>query len=203
MLYLEGRMPSRLRTPRPERPVALTLATLLAATAAGSASPPAEAGTACTKYGDVRAEKLRNRQARASIRCYVDRERRQRGIAELGNNRRLQRAAQNHTEAMMRKACFAHQCSGEASVESRLRKVDYIHGSLARWAYGENLACGRGSVSTPKSMVKAWMQSPGHRGTLLNPTYRDIGVGFQSGIPGSRKADGGTFTADFGLRVRG
>jgi len=52
-------------------------------------------------------------------------------------------------------------------------------------------------------MVKAWMRSPGHRGTLLNPTYRDIGVGFESGIPGSRKADGGTFTADSGLRVRG
>jgi uncharacterized protein YkwD len=51
--------------------------------------------------------------------------------------------------------------------------------------------------------VKAWMRSPGHRGTLLNPTYRDIGVGFESGISGSRKADGGTFTADFGLRVRG
>jgi hypothetical protein len=44
---------------------------------------------------------------------------------------------------------------------------------------------------------------PGTRGTLLNPTYRDIGVGFESGIPGSRKADGGTFTADFGLRVHG
>jgi hypothetical protein len=84
-----------------------------------------EGGTPCTKYGEVRAEKLRNRPARASIRCYVDRERRQRGIAELGNNRRLQRAAQNHTDTMMNKACFAHQCSGEASVESRLRKVGY------------------------------------------------------------------------------
>ena len=133
----------------------------------------------------------------------MDRERRQRGIAELGNNRRLQRAAQNHTDTMMNKACFAHQCSGEATVESRLRKVDYIRGSLARWAYGENLAYGRDGASTPKTMVKAWMRSPGQRGTLLNPTYRDIGVGFESGIPGSRKADGGTFTADFGLRLRG
>jgi uncharacterized protein YkwD len=196
-------MSPRLRTPRPEFPVALMLATVLAASAAGVAPPLAEAGTPCTKYGEVRAEKLRNRHARAAIRCYVDRERRQRGIAELGNNRRLQRAAQNHTDAMLNKACFAHQCSGEASVESRLRKVDYIRSSLVRWAYGENLACGRGSASTPKTMVKAWMQSPGHRGTLLNPTYRDIGVGFESGTPGARKADGGTFTADFGLRVHG
>jgi uncharacterized protein YkwD len=192
-----------LRTPRPERPAALLLVTVLAASAAGSAPPFAEAGTACTRYGDVRAEQLRNRQARAAIRCYVDRERRQRGIAGVGNNRRLQRAAQNHTDVMLNKACFAHQCSGEASVESRLRKVGYIRRSLARWAYGENLAYGRGHASTPRRMVKAWMRSPGHRGTLLNPTYREIGVGFESGIPGSRKADGGTFTTDFGLRVRG
>jgi uncharacterized protein YkwD len=192
-----------IRPPRLGRATALTSAVVLAVVAGGSPATPAHAGTPCTKYGEVRAEKLRNRQARASIRCFVDRERRQRGIAELHTDRRLRHAAQNHTEAMMRKGCFAHECPGEGSVEARLRNVGYILGSLARWAYAENIAYGHKRGSTPKTIVKAWMKSPGHRASMLNPLYREIGVGFAHGIPGARKADGGTFTTDFGMRMKG
>ena len=48
------------------RLVALVVTAVLALLAAGSMPEPAAAGTACTKHGEVRAEKLRNRKARAS-----------------------------------------------------------------------------------------------------------------------------------------
>ena len=107
--------------PHITRLIALVVAAALALLAAASVPEPAAAGTACTKYGEVRAEKLRNRQARASIRCFLNRERKQRGIGRLDNDKRLQRAAQKHTEAMVKKACFSHECPGEKSLESRLR----------------------------------------------------------------------------------
>ncbi|MDM7855464.1 CAP domain-containing protein [Cellulomonas alba] len=39
---------------------------------------------------------------------------------------------------------------------------------------GENLAR---AAATPDDVVKAWLQSPGHRSNLLDPTYHEIGVG--------------------------
>src|SRR5688572_16563599 len=93
-------------TPWSVRLVALALAGVLALLAAGAAADRAEAGSPCAKYGEVRAEKLRNRQARASIRCFHNREREQRGLSKLNKDKRLQRASQKHTEIMVKKKCF-------------------------------------------------------------------------------------------------
>lgn len=40
---------------------------------------------------------------------------------------------------------------------------------------GENLSAGR---PTAKATVDAWMDSPGHRENILNPDYRELGVGY-------------------------
>lgn len=40
---------------------------------------------------------------------------------------------------------------------------------------GENIAKG---YSTPEKVVDAWMNSPGHRANILNPSYTMIGVGY-------------------------
>jgi uncharacterized protein YkwD len=189
--------------PRVYRLVAPAIATVVCLLAAGSMPAPASAGTACTKYGEVRADDLRNRQARASIRCFLNRERRQHGLGRLDNDKRLQRAAQKHTEVMVNKNCFSHECPGEASLEARLRSVDYLIGALIRWTFGENIAYGGDHYGTPKAMVKAWMKSPPHRANILNPAFKDVGVGFVPGMPGARKADGGTYTTDFGMRLLG
>lgn len=39
---------------------------------------------------------------------------------------------------------------------------------------GENLSRGRVSA---QAVVSAWMDSPGHRSNILNPDFRDVGVG--------------------------
>jgi uncharacterized protein YkwD len=49
-------------------------------------------------------------------------------------------------------------------------------------------------------MVKAWMHSAGHRENILNPDFRDLGVGVIWGTFSNRKGRGGMYTTDFGLR---
>jgi len=45
-----------------------------------------------------------------------------------------------------------------------------------RWLrVAENIAAGQ---STPEMVVAAWMSSPGHRGSILNPLFTHLGVGF-------------------------
>lgn len=39
---------------------------------------------------------------------------------------------------------------------------------------GENIAAGQDS---PEAVVESWMNSPGHRDNMLNPQYREIGIG--------------------------
>ena len=42
-----------------------------------------------------------------------------------------------------------------------------------------------------------------NRANILRPDFRDFGVGFRHGVPGSRKASGGIYTTDFGLAIHG
>jgi uncharacterized protein YkwD len=182
------------------RLTALTVAATLAVTA-GSAAESASAATPCAKYGDVSAKRLKNREARAAIKCLINKERRNRGIGGLDRDRRLQKAAQKHNEVMMQKNCFSHQCPGEPSLQARLGIVDYIIGGLLRWTYGENIAYGGSYYGTPKAIMKAWMKSSGHKANILNPAFDDLGVGFSQGTPGHPGTNGGLYTTDFGLRI--
>jgi uncharacterized protein YkwD len=190
-------------TPWLARLVALVVACTLALVAAGAAADGAQAGSPCTKYGDQRADELRDRQARAAIRCLLNRKRHQHGMSRLDNDKKLQRASQKHTEMMMKKACFSHQCPGEGSLEARLRSVAYLLSGLLRWTYGENIAYGGDHYGTPKTIMNAWMNSSGHRANILNPAFRDVGVGVEPGIPGNPHSKGGTYTTDFGMRLLG
>ncbi|HEV3002144.1 MAG TPA: CAP domain-containing protein, partial [Solirubrobacteraceae bacterium] len=69
------------------------------------------------------------------------------------------------------------------------------------WSVGENIAWGSGTLSSPAGIVAAWMASPGHKENLLNPTYREIGIGIVPGSPRSPEMAGAaTYTTDFGTR---
>ena len=45
-----------------------------------------------------------------------------------------------------------------------------------QYSYGENLAFGQES---PEEVVKAWMNSEGHRKNILSPNYKRIGIGYK------------------------
>lgn len=92
---------------------------------------------------------------------------------------------------------FSHvEPSGQGLVR-RLQMSRYLHSGLRYWRAGENLGWGREGSSTPLWMVRAWMGSPLHRANVLEPTYRELGIGVVSGVPGG--VDGATYTTDFGV----
>ena len=66
-------------------------------------------------------------------------------------------------------------------------------------AIGENLAWGTGALATPASIMQAWMNSPGHRENILDPEYREIGIGVVAGNPSTATGAGATYANAFGV----
>jgi uncharacterized protein YkwD len=179
----------------------LALAFLLAFCA--SAATPADASkkrAACKEWANSAPTQLTLEQARKSVLCLLNKKRRAANLPRLERNNRLDAAAQRHTELMDGTGCFAHECPGEADLGDRLEGVAYLIRDLLQWAIGENVAWGEGSRGTPKAVMGAWMDSPGHRANILNRSFRDVGIGFSKGTPNSGDANGGIYTTDFGLR---
>ena len=65
---------------------------------------------------------------------------------------------------MVRKRYFSHTSRSGNDMGDRIRSQGYLSGARS-WMIGENLAWGSGERSTPRSIVRAWMNSPGHRRT--------------------------------------
>jgi uncharacterized protein YkwD len=99
---------------------------------------------------------------------------------------------------MVTAGLFSHDSPDGRDFEDRILAAGYR--SLgAGWTVGENIAWGTGSLATPRAITAAWMNSPGHRANVLEPDYREIGIGVALGTPGAG-ADGATYTSDFGAR---
>ena len=101
----------------------------------------------------------------------TNRERKRKGIDKLSFNSKLQKAAQSHADDMDRTGRYlAHDSSDGRVLRDRIDAVDYD------WSYiSENAAVGQAS---PKAVVQAWMNSPGHRANMLDPEIQEIGVGY-------------------------
>ncbi len=178
------------------------LAGAIAATALISvAATPAQAASACDKWGNAPPGNLTKGQVRAATLCLLNRERAKYGLQRFDRSKKLQNAAQRHSKVMQERRCFAHQCPGERDVLGRLRNAGYITGGLLRWLYAENIAWGQRSSGTPRAMMKAWMNSPGHRRNILNGALRDVGIGFVKGSPYGKRSNAGTYTTDFGFKL--
>ena len=68
------------------------------------------------------------------------------------------------------------------------------------WTLGENLAWGSYQLATPKSIVRSWMHSPGHRANILNADFHEIGVGVVEGAPEPGVESAATYATSFGTR---
>lgn len=133
----------------------------------------------------------------ASTLCLLNVERTSRGLAALTRNGKLDQAATVHAQDMVAKQFFGHQSpSGSAPVD-RIRASGYIPTDRA-WTVGENLAWGSGVLATPAAIVRAWMNSPGHRDNILKAGYKEIGLGLVAGVPKAGITGGATFATTFG-----
>jgi uncharacterized protein YkwD len=96
---------------------------------------------------------------------------------------------------------FDHVSPTGATFVQRIRQTDYL-ASAASWSLGENLAWGSGFYATPRETVSSWMHSPGHRHNILDPRYREIGIGVAPGTPtDAGGVPGATYATEFGKRT--
>ncbi|MBW4476674.1 MAG: pre-peptidase C-terminal domain-containing protein [Tolypothrix brevis GSE-NOS-MK-07-07A] len=94
----------------------------------------------------------------------------QAGLQPLTLNSKLNNSAQTHSEDMALRDFFDHKGSNGSSMGDRAKASGYNFSRL-----GENIAAG---YATPEDVVQGWLNSPGHRANILNPSYREIGIGY-------------------------
>lgn len=112
----------------------------------------------------------------------VNIERAKSGLPPLKRSSELDFAARDHTRDMVEDNYFAHDSydlnngllTKVCTAFERIR-LYYPGYSLA----GENIAAG---YSTPEAVFQGWMGSDGHRKNILKPDYKEIGVGYYSGV---------------------
>jgi uncharacterized protein YkwD len=66
---------------------------------------------------------------------------------------------------------------------------------------GENIAWGTDYLSTPREIVRAWMNSTPHRKNILYTDFREIGIGVVLGVPDPALGDGATYSTEFGVKA--
>jgi hypothetical protein len=100
----------------------------------------------------------------------VNQERARAGLSPLTMDAQLNSAAQNYAEAMGSTGVYAHNGADGSTPLSRMNAA----GFPGTGAWGENIAA---AYNTAAEVMQAWMNSPGHRSNLLNPTFTHIGIG--------------------------
>jgi uncharacterized protein YkwD len=138
------------------------------------------------------------RLARAAV-CLINNRRVVRGLPRLRLNHRLGKAAMWHTHDMVRRSYFGHVSRRGRDVVDRLHRTRYLGGRFA-WAVGENIAWGSGWQGTPREIVRAWMNSSGHRRNMLDGRFREIGIGVIANGPVETEIPAATYTTTFGVR---
>jgi uncharacterized protein YkwD len=128
--------------------------------------------------------------------CLVNQQRAGQGLPALRVNPRLSTASSSYSQRMVAQAFFAHDAPDGTTLVQRLTSVGYLNGG-SDWVVGENIGWGQGPLSTPRAMVQAWMNSPGHRRNILADDFAEIGLGLALGTPESANW-GATYTTDFG-----
>lgn len=109
----------------------------------------------------------------------VNQARQQNGLRALTLNTKLLQAAQIHANDMASMNTMAHDLPGAAlpGLIDRARYVGYQYSSM-----GENIAY---NFPDATSVMAAWMNSPGHRANILDPSFKEIGVGIAFDSQGS------------------
>jgi uncharacterized protein YkwD len=185
------------------RSITITI-TPVATRAPGSATRPAaaraEGGATCSGAG-LTPSREDVATVRAATLCLINRERAGAGEGALQLNPDLQTAAQEHAESMADGGYFEHDGPGGSTVLERLQDSGYIYSSAISYEIGENIAWGSMQDSTPAAIVAAWMASPGHRANILNPEFRDTGIGIAYQLPSGFSVGqaGAMYTQDFGV----
>lgn len=91
------------------------------------------------------------------------------GLKPMKQNWQLSRVARYKSQDMINKNYFSHQSPTYGSPFNMMESFGLRFSSA-----GENIAMGQ---RTPAEVMNSWMNSPGHRANIMNPSYTEIGVG--------------------------
>ncbi|MGF1472998.1 MAG: CAP domain-containing protein [Rubrobacteraceae bacterium] len=121
--------------------------------------------------------------------------RRERNLKPYCVDPNLQKAARAHTNDMLERGYFSHTTRGTGERPgARIERYGYDWRS-----YGENIAWGSGPLGEPPRIMRAWMNSSGHRANILDGGMTEIGIGAATGT--YRGYDDATmYTVDFGRK---
>ncbi|WP_070120232.1 SafA/ExsA family spore coat assembly protein [Bacillus marinisedimentorum] len=108
----------------------------------------------------------------------TNQERAKYGLGPLKPDWQLSRVARYKSADMRDSGYFSHTSPTYGSPFTMMRNFNISYRAAA-----ENIAMGQRS---PEEVVKAWMNSSGHRKNILNGNYTHIGVGYAAGGSGGK-----------------
>lgn len=130
-----------------------------------------------------------------SMRCMINFARQRTGTRRLVNSVDLGRSSGRKSGDILRCNSFSHSACGR-DFTYWMRRTGYISQC---WSAGENIAWGSGSYGSVRSIMKAWIHSPGHLENILNGSFRQFGVGLDVGSLGQYRHVH-VWTTHFGTR---
>jgi uncharacterized protein YkwD len=172
----------------------------LCAAAAASSSPAAAAEPRCA-HASATPSHITATAAAHTLECLIDGVRREHGLRAVRFNGRLALAARRHAQDMAAHDFFAHVSPGGKTVQSRVKRAGYL-GGVREWWLGEALAWGQSRAGAPRAILRGLLRSPPHRAILLDPSFRDVGIGVAKGTPRGARHGALTVTLDFGRTRR-
>ena len=101
----------------------------------------------------------------------VNAERAARGVAPVTYHDQLTEAGLAHAADQFNRNCLttlSHTGTDGSNPGTRIART-----GLSVWTWGENLACNQQS---PAQVMQAWMNSTGHRDSIINPSFTHIGI---------------------------
>ncbi len=105
-------------------------------------------------------------------------EREKRGLHPLLWDSDLRDIARSHSKDMAENDYFAHRNKVGDGATERGIKAGYSCRKPGTIGLGENIHFG---LTDPEYTVQSWMDSPGHRENMLDPTYDRVGIGIHEG----------------------
>src|SRR5690606_11490207 len=124
-----------------------------------------------------------NQLTQAAIIAAINGTRARNGAPPLKYNSRLEAAARSQANLMATKDRLSHDLG--VTLRQRVSAAGYDG------AVGENVAGGQKSL---EQAIQGWLDSPGHRNTLLSTRFTEFGLAVASVGPG-RKSRYGTYWA--------
>ena len=170
------------------------LVSSVVAVSAFAVAPAVAAAATCAGADRVPTASNDKRATHATL-CLLNAERRSRGLRPLRRDAKLTRAALGHARDMVAKRYFDHDSRSGATFIHRIKRTGW---TKARRSYtmGENIAWGGGHLASPRSIVRGWMKSSGHKANILARDFRYVGIGIAHGAPTGDS--GATYATDFG-----